>query len=127
MISRKRINNIKRELNKSVGNKEYSRFIINAKDGLYLIDLSNQNNKYTKIDSVIKGYKIENLQEFTIDHILVCGDGSCEPVIITDDIPDDIGGLNEMVNSYPKENHKSILTEALKQMDTETLIEIADL
>lgn len=125
MLSIKRINKIKKELVKKNGDISYTKFIINAKDGLYLVDLSNQNNKYTKIDSIIKGYEVEDLQEFTIDHILVCGDGSCDPVIITDDIPDDIEGLNNMINSYPGETQNSILKETLKHMDTDTLKSIA--
>lgn len=125
MLSIKRINKIKKELLKKNGDISYTKFIISSKDGLYMVDLSNQINKYTKIDSTIKGYNVEDLQEFTIEHILVCGDGSCEPVIITDDIPEDIGGLNDMLNSYPEEVQSSVLREALKQMDTEKLKIIA--
>lgn len=90
MLSIKRINKIKKELVKKNGDISYNKFIINAKDGLYMVDLSNQSNKYTKINTTIKGYNVENLQEFNIDHILVCGDGSCEAVILIDDLVPDI-------------------------------------
>ena len=127
MISIKRINLIKRELIKKNGDGKNTKFIINSKDGLYLVDLRNEFNKYTKIDFVIKGYKVEELHEFAIKDILVCGNGKTEPVIITDDIPDDAGELNDMINSYPEEVQSSALRQILKQMDTETLIGIANL
>lgn len=127
MISIRRINLIKRDLIKKNCDGKNTKFIINAKDGLYLVDLRSEFNKYTKIDFVIKGYKVEDLQEFAIKDILVCGDGRTGPVIIIDDIPEDIGGLNDMINSYPEGVQSSILTEALKQMDTETLIGMANL
>ena len=127
MISIKRINLIKRELIKKNGDGKNTKFIINSKDGLYLVDLRNEFNKYTKIDFVIKGYKVEELHELAIKDILVCGDGKTEPIIITDDIPDDAGELNDMINSYPEEVQSSVLRETLKQMDTETLIGIANL
>lgn len=125
MLSIKRINKIKKELIKKNGDISCTKFIINAKDGLYLVNLKDTLNKYTKIDSIVKGYLVEDMNEFSIDNIVVCGDGSCDPVILIDDIPDDIDSINDMINSYPVEVQNSVLRETLKHIDTDKLKVIA--
>ena len=90
MLSIKRINKIKKELIKKNGDISCTKFIINAKDGLYLVNLKDTLNKYSKIDSIVKGYLVEDMNEFSIDNIVICGDGSCDPVILIDDLVPDI-------------------------------------
>lgn len=97
IANRKRLLKIENAIKKKYAYSSYSKFIIKAKDGLYLVDLHKWSNRYTKIDSLIDGYLVEDLQEFTMEHILVCGDGSYEPIFIIDDFEDDIGGLNSNV------------------------------
>ena len=126
MLSRKRMNSIKKELKKIIGAIDCSKFIVKAKDGLFLFDLKNQQRRYEKIDSEIPGYKVEDLKEFSIENIIVCGDGSHETVtIIIDYLPEDIEELNNMVDSYNEDIQPEVLNETLKHLNTETLKKIA--
>ena len=66
-----------------------NKFIIQALDGLFLIDLSKiDEGRVSPVDVIPEGMDIEIIGA-NIDDILVCGGVGYEPVIIVDDIPED--------------------------------------
>ena len=63
-----------------------NKLIIQALDGLFLIDLSKiDEGRITKIEEAPEGMDIEVI-DFNIDNILVCGGANSTPVFIVDDI-----------------------------------------
>ena len=66
-----------------------NKLIIQALDGLFLIDLSKvDEGRVSPVDEAPEGMDIEIIGA-NIDDILVCGGVGYEPVIIVDDIPED--------------------------------------
>ena len=66
-----------------------NKLIIQALDGLFLIDLSKiDEGRISPVDEAPEGMNIEIIGA-NIDDILVCGGVGYEPVIIVDDIPED--------------------------------------
>ena len=63
-----------------------NKFIIQALDGLFLIDLSKiDEGRITKIEEAPEGMDVEVI-DFNIDNILVCGGTNSTPVFIVDDV-----------------------------------------
>ena len=66
-----------------------NKFIIQALDGLFLIDLSKiDERRVAPVDEAPEGMDIEIIGA-NIDDVLVCGGVGYEPVIIVNDIPED--------------------------------------
>ena len=66
-----------------------NKLIIQALDGLFLIDLSKiDERRVAPVDEAPEGMDIEIIGA-NIDDILVCGGVGYEPVIIVNDIPED--------------------------------------
>ena len=63
-----------------------NKLIIQALDGLFLIDLSKvDEGRVSPVDAIPEGMDIEVI-DFNIDNILVCGGPNSTPVFIVDDI-----------------------------------------
>ena len=66
-----------------------NKLIIQALDGLFLIDLSKvDEGRVSPVDEAPEGMDIEIIGA-NIDDVLVCGGVGYEPVIIVNDIPED--------------------------------------
>jgi len=91
MINSKRVNKLRRNVYKIKGNPAYSKFIVQAKEGLYLFDsdkvVIHHKEKYSPIDKPVEGLQLLDCSEYSIDSILIVGDGKSEPVVIEDAIP----------------------------------------
>ena len=63
-----------------------NKLIIQALDGLFLVDLSKiDEGRITKIEEAPEGMDIEVI-DFNIENILVCGGANSTPVFIIDDV-----------------------------------------
>lgn len=63
-----------------------NKLIIQALDGLFLVDLSKiDENRITPVEEAPKGMDIEVI-DFNIENILVCGGANSTPVFIIDDV-----------------------------------------
>ena len=63
-----------------------NKLIIQALDGLFLIDLSKiDEGRITPVNEVPEGMDIEVI-DFNIENILVCGGANSTPVFIIDDV-----------------------------------------
>ena len=63
-----------------------NKLIIQALDGLFLIDLSKiDEGRITPVNEVPEGMDIEVI-DFNIENILVCGGANSTPVFIVDDV-----------------------------------------
>ena len=63
-----------------------NKLIIQALDGLFLIDLSKiDEGRITPVNEIPEGMDIEVI-DFNIDNILVCGGINSTPVFIVDDV-----------------------------------------
>lgn len=93
MISSKRISKLKRNLYKIKGNPKYSKCIVKVLEGMYLFELKNNvayhKDLYKKIDKVIDGLEVLELNDYSIEDILIAGDGISELVVFTGDILED--------------------------------------
>ena len=77
---------IKKELLIIKENTNKDKFIIQALDGLFLIDLSKvDEGRVSPVDAIPEGMDIEVI-DFNIDNILVCGGANSTPVFIVDDV-----------------------------------------
>ena len=77
---------IKKELLIINKNTNKDKFIIQALDGLFLVDLSKiDENRITPVEETPKGMDIEVI-DFNIENILVCGGANSTPVFIIDDV-----------------------------------------
>lgn len=120
MINSKRVSKLKSQVYKIKGNPTYTKFIVEAREGLFLFEANkgviHHREHYTKLDKPIPGLEVVDCSSCSIDGLLIVGDGKSEPVIISDDIPyaDEIaeGYLNNNENPY-------------KNLSREQLIEIA--
>lgn len=91
-ISKSRINKIKKDLENKLGKEEYRKFIVKAKDGLFLFDMLKNpfyEDRYMHVEKEIPGLEIVDCSHCNIRDIIVAGNGTQEPVIICIDIPDD--------------------------------------
>ena len=90
MINDKRIDKLKREIKNKLGSIEYIKFNVKTKEGLYLFDLKADGiyhkDHYIKIDELVKGLKLYDLSEYSIDDILIIGDGKNRSTVIIDDV-----------------------------------------
>ena len=63
-----------------------NKLIIQALDGLFLIDLSKiDEGRITPVNGVPEGMDVEVI-DFNIENILVCGGANSTPVFIVDDV-----------------------------------------
>ena len=77
---------MKKELLVIKKNTNKDKFIIQALDGLFLVDLSKiDENRITPVEETPKGMDIEVI-DFNIENILVCGGANSTPVFIIDDV-----------------------------------------
>lgn len=77
---------MKKELLIIKKNTNKDKFIIQALDGLFLVDLSKiDENRITPVEEAPKGMDIEVI-DFNIENILVCGGANSTPVFIIDDV-----------------------------------------
>ena len=77
---------MKKELLVIKKNTNKDKFIIQALDGLFLVDLSKiDENRITPVEEAPKGMDIEVI-DFNIENILVCGGANSTPVFIIDDV-----------------------------------------
>ena len=77
---------IKKELLIIKKSTNKDKFIIQALDGLFLVDLSKiDENRITPVEETPKGMDIEVI-DFNIENILVCGGANSTPVFIIDDV-----------------------------------------
>ena len=77
---------MKKELLIIKKNTNKDKFIIQALDGLFLVDLSKiDENRITPVEEAPKGMDIEVI-DFNIENILVCGGTNSTPVFIIDDV-----------------------------------------
>ncbi len=66
-----------------------NKFIIQALDGLFLIDLSKiDEGRVSPVDAIPEGMDIESIGA-NMEDILICGGFGDKPVFIINDIPDD--------------------------------------
>ncbi|NLK23189.1 MAG: hypothetical protein GX309_04195 [Clostridiales bacterium] len=90
MINSKRILKLRTEISKKVGQTKYIKFSIKAKEGLFLVNFNTPGNihqsKYTRIKNLIEGLEIYDFSEWSIEDILIIGDGKSEPTTILDDV-----------------------------------------
>lgn len=126
-ISRSKINKIKRELENKIGKEEYRKFIIKAKDGLFLFDMQKDpfyEKRYVQVENEISGLEIEDCSHCNIEDIIVAGNGTQEPVIICIDIPDD----EELEKAFTKVKADNTSTTGLnfEDLSNEELKKIID-
>lgn len=63
-----------------------SKFVVQALDGLFMIDLSKTDEgKVTPVKEVPKGMNVEVI-EAKIENILICGGSGYEPIFIINDV-----------------------------------------
>ena len=63
-----------------------NKFVIQALDGLFLVDLSKiDENRITPVEETPKGMDIAVI-DFNIESIIVCGGANSSPVFIVDDV-----------------------------------------
>lgn len=119
MINNKRVCKLKKDIKKKLGNIECIKFYVKTKEGLYLFNFNapgvHHKDKYTKIDKVIEGLKLYDLSEYSIDDILIVGDGKSEPTVIIDDTPYKDKIIDGYMN-YPDEPFKNFSNEELKEI-----------
>lgn len=90
MINSKRILKLRTEISKKIGQTKYIKFNIKAKEGLFLVNFNTPGNihqsKYTKIDKPVEGLETYDLSAWSIEDILIIGNGKSEPTTILDDV-----------------------------------------
>lgn len=123
MINNKRISRLKKEIYKIKGNPKYLKCIVKARDGLYLFELNKDIEHhiecYKRIESVLDGVEVIECEEYSIEDILIVGDGKSEFKVfledILEDIPDEIKErFRESYIKNPKDPYKELSTEDLK-------------
>lgn len=123
MISNKRIAKLKKDIYKIKGNPKYSKFIVKTRDGLYLFEykkgIEHHKECYKPIDNVIDGLELIECIEYSIEDILIIGNGEKEPIVLIDDIsldiPNDVRGrFKESCIKNPNNPYEELSTEDLK-------------
>lgn len=105
MVISKRISRLEKELRRLCKGKEYSKQIVKAQEGLFLIDLTIDRTigKYkTPINEPIPEYEINDFSNTSIDDILIIGNGDSMPIIIYGALEDD---YIEALKPYTDENN----------------------
>ncbi|WP_291650140.1 hypothetical protein [Clostridium sp.] len=125
MISNKRISKLKKEIYKIKGDLKYSKFLVKTREGLYLFQLrkNTENHKecYTPIDNPRDGLEVVECSDYSIDDILIVGNGESEPTVLIDDILEDIPNdvkerfKNSCIKN-PDNPYKELSTEDLKAL-----------
>lgn len=123
MIDNKRIAKLKKEIYKIKGSPKYSKLIVKTREGLYLFQLrkNTENHKecYTPIDNTIDGLEVVECSDYSINDILIVGNGESELTVLMDDILEDIpNDVKERFKSSciknPDNPYKELTTEDLK-------------
>jgi hypothetical protein len=105
MAISKRISRLEREIKRLCKGKEYSKQIVKAQEGLFLIDLTIDRTigKYkTPINKPISEYEINDFPNTSINDILIIGNGDSMPIIIYGALEDD---YIEALKPYADENN----------------------
>lgn len=90
IISKSRINKVKKQLESEFGKPEYFKFMIRARNGLFLINLKKKpcdGRTYIPIDNEMPGLKLYDCSCCNIEEIIVIGNGKNEPSFVLEDIP----------------------------------------
>lgn len=127
IVSKNRINKIRKELENKIGKEEYSKFIIRAKDGLFLFHMKRdpfREKYYDCIEKEIPGLKIADCSHCNIKDIIVAGDGTQEPVIICIDMSDD-EEIQKAIRKVKADNTSPGKLN-FEDVSTEELIKIVD-
>ncbi|MBY6836271.1 hypothetical protein FDG50_01845 [Clostridium botulinum] len=123
MISTKRISKLKRDIKNKYGMQEYAKLVIKAEEGLFLFDLTQNpaiDNQRKKIEEELTGYKVKDYSNYSIEDILVVGDGRAEPIVIYGSLEDDdFRGIKKYSNKDNVINYS--------ELSKEQLIEIVDM
>lgn len=123
MISNKRISKLKKEIYKIKGNPKYSKFIVKTEEGLYLFNLKkgaeNYKEHYTPLDKVIDGLELVECSDYSINDILILGNGENEPIVLIDDILGNITNdvkerFKQLCIKNPNDPYKELSAEDLK-------------
>ncbi|MBS6503853.1 MAG: hypothetical protein KH415_19950 [Clostridium sp.] len=123
MINNKRISKLKKEIFKIKGNPKYLKCIVKAREGLYLFglkkDIKHHKECYKPIDKEIEGLEVIECSDYSIEDILIVGDGKSELVVFTDDILEDIPNdvkerFKKACFNNPDNPYKELTTEDLK-------------
>lgn len=90
MINSKRISKLKKDIYKIKGNPKYLRCIVKAREGLYLFELNkgieHHRGCYKAIDKEIEGLEVIECGDYSIENILIVGDGNSEFKVFIDDV-----------------------------------------
>lgn len=125
MINSKRMSKLKKDIYKIKGNPKYLKCIVKAREGLYLFelnrDIEHHRGCYKAIDKEIEGLEVIECGDYSIENILIVGDGKSELVVFTDDILEDIPNDVKVrfKNSCIKNSdnpYKELSTEDLKAL-----------
>lgn len=121
MISSKRVNKLKRNIEKMYSVIDTHKFIVKAKEGLFLFDQTElkTEEKRKKINEVIKGIEVFNCSEVSINNILIVGAPGSNKTIIIDDIEEDPEGmkiLREYFNAANMLIYSDLTNEQLKEI-----------
>lgn len=123
MINNKRISKLKKEIYKIKGNPKYLRCIVKAREGLYLFELKKEiehhRDCYKAIDKEIEGLEVIECGEYSIDDILIVGDGKSEFIVFMEDsledIPNDVKErFKKACLRNPENPYKELSTDDLK-------------
>ena len=123
MINNRRIQRLKQNIKKTYGSKEFSKVYVKAKEGIFLFNLLEKpgaDERRIKLNDEIINHEISEFTDYSINEILVVGDGRVEPVIIYGALEDDDF---QNVKQYADENN--ILNYS--ELSTDDLKKIADL
>lgn len=123
MINNRRISKLKKEIYKIKGNPKYLKCIVRAREGVYLFELKkdakNHKECYKPIDKEIEGIEVVECSDFSIEDILIVGDGNSELVVFTDDIIGDAcydlkKRFKKACINNPENPYRELSTEDLK-------------
>ncbi|MBY6931872.1 hypothetical protein [Clostridium botulinum] len=123
MINTKRISKLKRDIKNKYGMQEYAKFVVKAEEGLFLFNLTQNpaiDNQRKKIEKELTGYKVNDYSNYSIEDILVVGDGRTEPIVIYGCLEDD-----EFRDIKKYSNKDNVINYS--ELSKEQLIEIVDM
>lgn len=90
MINSKRMSKLKKDIYKIKGNPKYLKCIVKAREGLYLFelnrDIEHHKECYKPIDKEIEGLEVIECNDYSIEDILIVGNGNSEFKVFIDDV-----------------------------------------
>lgn len=122
MISSKRVNKLKKDINMIYKKASETTFIIKAKEGLFLYDLTKNpliESQKKQIEKPIRGIEIEDISESSIENIVVVAGEGYHLNVIIDDIEDDPEGKRIFKEYFIENNilnYKNLTNEQLKEI-----------